>query len=149
MPEPLISASLAAPERAARTVLPLDEIRQFTDIYGAVKQYYVDPVEDKKLMKEAISGMLQGLDPHSVYLDENAFNELQEGTTGEFGGLGLEVSSDPSGVKVISPIDDTPAARAHMRAGDIIFKIDGKIVKDLPLNDSVKMMRGKPVLRLN
>ena len=140
----LISASLAAPERAARTVLPLDEIRQFTDIYGAVKQYYVDPVEDKKLMKEAISGMLQGLDPHSAYLDENAFNELQEGTTGEFGGLGLEVSSDPSGVKVISPIDDTPAARAHMRAGDIIFKIDGKIVKDLPLNDSVKMMRGKP-----
>ena len=99
----LISASLAAPERAARTVLPLDEIRQFTDIYGAVKQYYVDPVEDKKLMKEAISGMLQGLDPHSAYLDENAFNELQEGTTGEFGGLGLEVSSDPSGVKVISP----------------------------------------------
>lgn len=140
----LISASLAAPERAARTVLPLDEIRQFTDIYGAVKQYYVDPVEDKKLMKEAISGMLQGLDPHSAYLDENAFNELQEGTTGEFGGLGLEVSSDPSGVKVISPIDDTPAARTHMRAGDIIFKIDGKIVKDLPLNDSVKMMRGKP-----
>ena len=95
-------------------------------------------------MKEAISGMLQGLDPHSAYLDENAFNELQEGTTGEFGGLGLEVSSDPSGVKVISPIDDTPAAQAHMRAGDIIFKIDGKIVKDLPLNDSVKMMRGKP-----
>ena len=82
----LISASLAAPERAARTVLPLDEIRQFTDIYGAVKQYYVDPVEDKKLMKEAISGMLQGLDPHSAYLDETAFNELQEGTTGEFGG---------------------------------------------------------------
>ena len=109
----LISASLAAPERAARTVLPLDEIRQFTDIYGAVKQYYVDPVEDKKLMKEAISGMLQGLDPHSVYLDENAFNELQEGTTGEFGGLGLEVSSDPSGVKVISPIDDTPAAVSY------------------------------------
>ena len=70
--------ALAAPERAARTVLPLDEIRQFTDIYGAVKQYYVDPVEDKKLMKEAISGMLQGLDPHSAYLDENAFNELQE-----------------------------------------------------------------------
>ena len=91
----LISASLAAPERAARTVLPLDEIRQFTDIYGAVKQYYVDPVEDKKLMKEAISGMLQGLDPHSAYLDENAFNELQEGTTGEFGGLGLEVPTLP------------------------------------------------------
>lgn len=140
----LLSATLAGPVKGGKSVLPLDEIRQFTDIYGAVKQYYVDPVEDKKLMKEAISGMLQGLDPHSAYLDESAFKELQEGTTGEFGGLGLEVSSDPSGVKVISPIDDTPAARANMRPGDIIFKIDGKLVKDLPLNDSVKMMRGKP-----
>lgn len=116
MPEPLISASLAAPERAAeRFFLSMKSDNSLTST-ELVKQYYVDPVEDKKLMKEAISGMLQGLDPHSAYLDENAFNELQEGTTGEFGGLGLEVSSDPSGVKVISPIDDTPAARAHMRA---------------------------------
>ncbi len=88
--------------------------------------------------------MLSGLDPHSAFLDEEAYKDLQEGTAGEFGGLGIEVSADPSGVKVISPIDDTPAARAHIRAGDIIFKIDGKLIKDQSLNDSVKMMRGKP-----
>lgn len=140
----LISASLAGPAKQEASILPLDEIRQFTDVYGAVKQFYVEPVEDKKLMKEAISGMLSGLDPHSAFLDEEAYKDLQEGTSGEFGGLGIEVSSDPSGVKVISPIDDTPAARAHIRAGDIIFKIDGKLIKDQSLNDSVKMMRGKP-----
>ncbi len=140
----LISATLATPLKGEGTILPLDEIRQFTEVYGAVKQFYVEPVEDKKLMREAISGMLQGLDPHSAFLDEKAFKDLQEGTSGEFGGLGIEVSSDPSGVKVISPIDDTPAARAHIRAGDIIFKIDGKLIKGQSLNDSVKMMRGKP-----
>ncbi|WP_289172322.1 S41 family peptidase, partial [uncultured Parasutterella sp.] len=140
----LISASLAGPAKQGASILPLDEIRQFTDVYGAVKQFYVEPVEDKKLMKEAISGMLSGLDPHSAFLDEEAYKDLQEGTAGEFGGLGIEVSADPSGVKVISPIDDTPAARAHIRAGDIIFKIDGKLIKDQSLNDSVKMMRGKP-----
>ncbi len=113
----LISASLAGPAKQGASILPLDEIRQFTDVYGAVKQFYVEPVEDKKLMKEAISGMLSGLDPHSAFLDEEAYKDLQEGTAGEFGGLGIEVSADPSGVKVISPIDDTPAARAHIRAG--------------------------------
>ncbi len=124
--------------------LPLNEIRQFTDIYGAVKQFYVEPVDDKKLMQEAISGMLHGLDPHSAFLDEEAFKELQEGTSGEFGGLGIEVGSDPAGVKVISPIDDTPAAHANIRGGDIIFKIDGKLIRDMPLSDAVKLMRGKP-----
>lgn len=138
----VISSSFAVP--TGKGTLPLNEIRQFTDVYGAVKQYYVEPVEDKKLMKEAISGMLHGLDPHSAFLDKESFKDLQEGTTGEFGGLGLEVSSDPAGVKVISPIDDTPAAKAGVRAGDVIFKIDGKLTRDLPLSDSVKMMRGKP-----
>lgn len=138
----IISSGFASP--TGKGALPLNEIRQFTDVYGAVKQYYVEPVEDKKLMREAISGMLHGLDPHSAFLDPESFKDLQEGTAGEFGGLGLEVSSDPSGVKVISPIDDTPAAKAGVRAGDVIFKIDGKLTRDLPLSDSVKMMRGKP-----
>lgn len=138
----MISAGFANP--TSKGTLPLSEIRQFTDVYGAVKQFYVDPVEDKRLMKEAISGMLQGLDPHSAFLDEESFKELQEGTSGEFGGLGLEVGSDPAGVKVISPIDDTPAVHAGIRAGDVIFKIDGKLLRDTPLNDAVKMMRGKP-----
>lgn len=138
-----ISSVIADPV-TGRGPLPLNEIRQFTDVYGAVKQFYVEPVEDKKLMKEAVSGMLHGLDPHSAFLDEQSYKELQEGIGGEFGGLGLEVGSDPSGVKVISPIDDTPAARANIRAGDIIFKIDGKLIRDMPLNDAVKLMRGKP-----
>ncbi len=131
-------------EPSARNTLPLNEIRQFTDVYGAVKNFYVEPVEDKKLIQEAISGMLHGLDPHSSFLDEESFKDLQEGTTGEFGGLGLEVGSDPSGVKVISPIDDTPAAHANIRGGDVIFKIDGKLIRDMPLSDAVKLMRGKP-----
>lgn len=137
-------SSVVADPVTGRGSLPLNEIRQFTDVYGAVKQFYVEPVDDKKLMKEAVSGMLQGLDPHSAFLDEQSYKELQEGIGGEFGGLGLEVGSDPSGVKVISPIDDTPAARANIRAGDIIFKIDGKLIRDMPLNDAVKLMRGKP-----
>ncbi len=140
-----ITAVTAGPAVApSKHTLPLNEIRQFTDVYGAVKQFYVEPVEDQKLMKEAISGMLVGLDPHSAYLDEEAFKDLQEGTSGEFGGLGIEVGTDPAGVKVISPIDDTPAAIAGIRGGDIIFKIDGKLIRDLPLSDAVKLMRGKP-----
>ncbi|MBQ8829292.1 MAG: S41 family peptidase [Burkholderiaceae bacterium] len=139
----MISVGFANPT-AGKSALPLSEIRQFTDVYGAVKQFYVEPVEDKRLIKEAISGMLQGLDPHSAFLDEEAFKDLQEGTSGEFGGLGLEVGSDPAGVRVISPIDDTPAAQAGIRAGDIIFKIDGKLIRDMSLNDAVKLMRGKP-----
>ncbi|WP_304423554.1 S41 family peptidase [Turicimonas muris] len=134
----VIGAVTAEPVANKKTTLPLSEI------YGAVKQFYVEPVSDKKLMKEAISGMLHGLDPHSAFLDEESFKELQEGTMGEFGGLGIEVTSDPAGVKVVSPIDDTPAANANVRAGDVIYKIDGKLIRDVPLNDAVKMMRGKP-----
>ena len=140
----LLSATVAVQGAPGKSLLPLNEVRQFTDVYGAIKHFYVEPVEDKRLMKEAISGMLHGLDPHSSFLDEESFKELQEGTMGEFGGLGIEVGSDPAGVKVISPIDDTPAARANIRSGDIIFKIDGKLIRDIPLSDAVKMMRGKP-----
>ncbi len=144
----VIGAVTAEPVANKKTTLPLSEIRQFTDIYGAVKQFYVEPVSDKKLMKEAISGMLHGLDPHSAFLDEESFKELQEGTMGEFGGLGIEVTSDPAGVKVVSPIDDTPAANANVRAGDVIYKIDGKLIRDVPLNDAVKMMREKAPLNI-
>lgn len=127
-----------------KSSLPLEDIRLFSDVYGAARSNYVDPVTDQKLMKEAVKGMLRGLDPHSDFLDEEAYKELQEGTHGEFGGLGIEVTSDPLGVKVVSPIDDTPAAKAGVRPGDIIFKIDGKLIKNKSLNDSVKKMRGKP-----
>jgi carboxyl-terminal processing protease len=130
--------------RDSRGPIPLEEIRAFTDVFGAVKANYVEPVDDKKLMQEAISGMLAGLDPHSAYLDADAFKDMQSSTQGEFGGLGIEVGAEDGLIKVISPIDDTPASRAGIKAGDLIVKIDEKPTKGLPLNDAVKLMRGKP-----
>ncbi|MGD9942657.1 MAG: S41 family peptidase [Burkholderiaceae bacterium] len=141
----LISLGLTAvAQREPRGTLPLEELRQFTDVFGAVKANYVEPVEDRKLIAEAISGMLSGLDPHSAYLDADAFRELQVGTQGEFGGLGIEVGAEDGFVKVVSPIEDTPAARAGLKAGDLIVRIDDKPTKGMALNDAVKLMRGKP-----
>lgn len=125
-------------------VLPLNEIRTFTEIFSKIKNDYVENINDKKLLENAIRGMLQGLDPHSAYLDKEAYRELQEGASGEFGGLGIEVGYEDGFVKVISPIDDTPAQRAGVKAGDLIIKLDGKSVKGISLMEAVKMMRGKP-----
>ena len=125
-------------------VLPLDEIRTFTEIFSKIKSDYVENIEDSTLLKNAIKGMLQGLDPHSAYLDKDSYKELQEGTSGEFGGLGIEVGYEDGFVKVISPIDDTPAKRAGIKAGDLIIRLDGKSVKGISLMEAVKMMRGKP-----
>lgn len=124
--------------------LPLEDIELFADVFGSIKNYYVDEVSDSKLIENAIKGMVEGLDPHSSYLDFKAFQDMEESTMGEFGGLGLEVTKDPSGVRVISPIDDTPAAKAGVMAGDLIIKIDDKSTADLSLNENVKLMRGKP-----
>ncbi len=141
----LISLGITAvAQRDARSSLPLEELRQFSDVFGAIKAFYVEPVEDKKLINEAISGMVTGLDPHSAFLDADAFKELQVGTQGEFGGLGIEVGTEDGFVKVVSPIEDTPAFRAGVKAGDLIIKIDEKPTKGMPLNDAVKLMRGKP-----
>src|SRR6266571_1283920 len=134
----------AVADRAARTVLPIEELRAFTEVFGAIKTNYVEPVEDKKLITEAINGMLTGLDPHSAYLDAEAFRELQVGTQGQFGGLGIEVGMEDGFVKVISPIEDTPAFRAGIKPGDLIIKLDDTPVKGMSLNDAVKKMRGKP-----
>lgn len=134
----------AVAQRDARLSLPIDELRQFADVYGAIKSNYVEDVEDKKLITEAISGMLTGLDPHSAYLDADAFRELQVGTQGEFGGLGLEVGTEDGFVRVVAPIEGTPAERAGVKAGDLIIKIDDKATKGMALNEAVKLMRGKP-----
>jgi len=145
----LVSLGLTAvAQRETRSTLPLDELRQFTDVFGAIKANYVEPVEDKKLITEAISGMLSGLDPHSAYLDADAFRELQVGTQGEFGGLGIEVGTEDGFVKVVSPIEDTPAARAGVKAGDLIIKIDEKPTKGMSLSEAVKLMRGKPKTKI-
>ncbi len=134
----------AVAERAGRSALPIEELRAFTEVFGAIKTNYVEPVEDKKLITEAINGMLTGLDPHSAYLDAEAFKELQVGTQGQFGGLGIEVGMEDGFVKVISPIEDTPAFKAGIKPGDLIIKLDDTPVKGMSLNDAVKKMRGKP-----
>src|SRR5688500_9865049 len=141
----LISLNFQAiADRATRTSLPIEELRAFTEVFGAIKTNYVEPVEDKKLITEAINGMLTGLDPHSAYLDAEAFRELQVGTQGQFGGLGIEVGMEDGFVKVISPIEDTPAFKAGIKPGDLIIKLDDTPVKGMSLNDAVKQMRGKP-----
>ncbi len=124
--------------------LPLDELRTFTEIFAKIKSDYVEPVDDKELLENAIRGMLEGLDPHSAYLDGDSYKDLQEGTSGEFGGLGIEVGMENGFVKVISPIDDTPAQKAGIKAGDLIIKLDDRSVKGMSLNDAVDIMRGKP-----
>ena len=124
--------------------IPLDEIRTFTEIFSKIKSDYVEDLDDKVLLENAIRGMLQGLDPHSAYLDKDAYKDLQEGTSGEFGGLGIEVGYEDGFVKVISPIDGTPAQRAGIKAGDLIIRLDGKSVKGISLMEAVKMMRGEP-----
>jgi carboxyl-terminal processing protease len=126
------------------TPLPVEELRAFSEVFGRIKSDYVEPVTDKKLITEAITGMLNGLDPHSAYLDAESFKELQDGTHGEFGGLGIEVGMEDGLVKVISPIEDTPAFHAGIKSGDLIIKLDDTLVKGLTLNDAVKRMRGKP-----
>ena len=134
----------AVAQRDVLGPLPVEELRAFTEVFGRIKSDYVETVEDKKLITEAITGMLAGLDPHSAYLDQDAFRELQVGTQGEFGGLGIEVGMEDGFVKVISPIDDSPAWRAGVKAGDLIVKLDDTSVKGMTLNDAVKRMRGKP-----
>ncbi|RMG27983.1 MAG: S41 family peptidase [Gammaproteobacteria bacterium] len=132
------------PEHAARSALPLDELRVFSDVYARIKSDYVEPIDDKTLIQNAIRGMVTGLDPHSAYLDPDEFKELRVGTTGEFGGLGIEVGMENGFVKVIAPIDGTPAQRAGVKAGDLIIKLDDKPVKGMTLTEAVKVMRGKP-----
>jgi len=126
------------------TPLPIEELRAFTEVFGRIKSDYVEPITDKKLITQAITGMLNGLDPHSAYLDADAFKELQVGTHGEFGGLGIEVGMEDGLVKVVSPIEDTPAFNAGIKSGDLIIKLDDTLVKGMTLEDAVKRMRGKP-----
>lgn len=124
--------------------IPFKDLQAFTEVFSKVKSDYVEPVDDQKLIEDAIRGMLNGLDPHSAFLNASEFSDLKIGTTGQFGGLGIEVGMENGFVKVISPIDDTPAARAGVKASDLIIKLDDKSVKGMTLNQAVKVMRGKP-----
>jgi carboxyl-terminal processing protease len=135
--------SVYATKNSNQTI-PFEDLQAFTDVFSRIKSDYVEEVDDKKLLEDAIRGMLSGLDPHSSYLDTDAFGELRIGTSGQFGGLGIEVGMENGFVKVIAPIDDTPAARAGIKSGDLIVKLDDKPVKGMTLGDAVKIMRGDP-----
>lgn len=127
----------------AKPPLPLDELRTFAEVLDRVKAAYVEPVDDKTLLENAIKGMLSNLDPHSAYLGPEDFQELQESTSGEFGGLGIEVGVEDGFVKVVSPIDDTPASKAGIEAGDLIVKINGAPTQGQTMQEAVDKMRGK------
>lgn len=128
----------------AREPVPVDDIRVLVEVFHKIKNDYVESVDDRELLENAMRGMLAGLDPHSSYLDPEDYMDLQEGTSGEFGGLGIEVGMEDGFIKVIAPIDDTPAQRAGVMAGDTIVRLDDTPVKGISLSDAVKMMRGKP-----
>jgi carboxyl-terminal processing protease len=134
----------AVANKEANLPIPYEDLRLLAEVFGRIKSDYVEPVPDKKLIREAINGMVSGLDPHSAYLDEEAFKELQISTQGKFGGLGIEVAPDEAGVKVVAPIEDTPAYRAGIQAGDLIIKIDDTATRGLRLDKAVEKMRGKP-----
>lgn len=140
----MLGGTVFATRQSGSDILPLEQMRTFTDVFTRIKTNYVEEVSDDELLEYAIRGMLNGLDPHSAYLNTEEFNELRIGTTGEFGGLGIEVGMEDGFVKVVAPIDDTPAQKAGMQSGDLIIRLDDTPVKGLSLNDAVKLMRGKP-----
>ena len=140
----LTTVQLQAVARGGVSPLPLEELQQLAAVFGMVKTDYVEPVDEKKLISDAISGMVASLDPHSVYFDKKSFKEFREGTTGRFVGVGIEISQEDGLVKVVSPIEGSPADRAGLKPNDLITKIDDTAVKGLSLNEAVKKMRGEP-----
>ena len=140
----LLSQLSATTTIKADETVPAQNIAQFVDVFKRIKEQYVEEIDDEKLFKAAIKGMVSGLDPHSAFLTNDDFNELKIGTTGKFGGLGIEITTEDGYVKVITPIDDTPAERAGILAGDLIVKVGDESVKDMEIGDAVKLMRGEP-----
>jgi carboxyl-terminal processing protease len=140
----LTTVSLQTVARGSLAPLPLEELQQLAAVFGMIKTDYVEPVDEHKLISDAISGMVSGLDPHSQYFDKKSFKEFREGTSGRFVGVGIEISQEDGLVKVVSPIEGSPAYRAGLKPNDLITKIDETVVKGLSLNDAVKRMRGEP-----
>ena len=140
----LTTVSLQTVARGSLAPLPLEELQQLAAVFGMVKSDYVEPVDEKKLITDAISGMVASLDPHSQYFDKKSFKEFREGTSGRFVGVGIEISQEDGLVKVVSPIEGSPAFRAGLKPNDLITKIDDTVVKGLTLSEAVKRMRGEP-----
>ena len=140
----------ALAQRPVNPGMPLEELRQLADVYGLIKSDYVEPVQDKKLLTDAISGMVASLDPHSAYLDKKAFRELREGTEGKFVGLGIEIAESEEGyIRIVSPIEDSPAYRAGIKAGDLITRINSVPIQGLAIDEAIKKMRGEPKTKVN
>jgi len=145
-----VSSALLAQEETSEVEssqelpLPLDEVRIFTEVLNRIRSAYVEPIDDRTLLENAIKGMLAGIDPHSTYLEAEGYDQLQESTTGEFGGLGVEVGIEDGFIKVIAPMDDSPADRAGVRAGDLIIKLDDTPAREVTLGDTIDLMRGEP-----
>ncbi|HNV60787.1 MAG TPA: S41 family peptidase, partial [Rhodoferax sp.] len=140
----LTTVSLQTVARNTVAPLPLEELQQLAAVFGMVKSDYVEPVDEKKLITEAIAGMVSSLDPHSQYFDKKSFKEFKEGTSGKFVGVGIEITQEEGLVKVVSPIEGSPAFRAGLKPNDLITRIDEAAVKGLTLNEAVKRMRGEP-----
>lgn len=140
----LATLQFSASAQSQAQPLPLDELRLLSGVFGQIKREYVEPVDDKKLLVDAVRGMVSSLDPHSAYLDSKDFAEMQEHTRGRFAGLGIEITSEDGLVKVINPIEGTPAARAGVQAGDLITQLDEKPVRGMTLDQAVRRMRGAP-----
>jgi carboxyl-terminal processing protease len=140
----LTTVSLQTVARGTLAPLPLEELQQLAAVFGMIKSNYVEPVDDKKLITDAIAGMVAGLDPHSLYLDKKTLKDFNEGTTGKFVGVGIEISQEDGLIKVVSPIEGSPAFRAGIKPNDLIVKIDDTLVKGLTLSEGVKRMRGEP-----
>ena len=145
----LTTVSLQTVARGTLAPLPLEELQQLAAVFGMVKSDYVEPVDEKKLITDAISGMVGALDPHSVYYDKKSFKEFREGTSGRFVGVGIEITQEDGLVKVVAPIEGSPAFKAGLKTNDLITKIDDTMVKGLSLNDAVKRMRGEPNTKVN
>ena len=139
---PLWVAHAGQAENAVQ--LPIEDLKIFAEIFGKIKSDYVEDIDDSQLLNDAIKGMLDGLDPHTVYLDPDSFREMNIDTHGEFGGLGLEVTMENGVIRIVAPIDGTPAHKAGLKSGDLIISMDGVQVKGLSLGESVSLMRGKP-----
>ena len=140
----LTTVSLQTVARSALAPLPLEELQQLAAVFGMVKSDYVEPVDEKKLITEAIAGMVSSLDPHSQYFDKKSFKEFKEGTSGKFVGVGIEISQEDGLVKVVSPIEDSPAFRAGLKPNDLITRVDDTAIRGISLNEAVKRMRGEP-----
>ena len=145
----LTTVSLQTVARGAMAPMPLEEIQQLSAVFGLIKSDYVEPADDKKLITDAISGMVAGLDPHSQYFDKKSFKEFQEGTSGKFVGVGIEITQEDGLIRIVSPIEGSPADKAGLKTNDLITKIDDTAVKGLSLSEAVKRMRGEPNTKVN